>query len=391
MYKDTNKFIKIIRMCFFFAVVFVLLSGIVCAAFFPKEVNEYESRMAEQLPELDMQRFEDGVYQLDMDAALKDQFPMSSYFKKAYNILKSEFIRYTAMPIAARTPDKYFKLEFINTYNNMFVYSREDAADGMRSLASVQARYNELVNDNRDVEFFQYYVENDHDINFETGEKSGVYEYIKENSAVDEQNISRFRVDNFDDYKDNYYRTDIHWNYKGSYKGYKEIMALMRYDGELLEASDEVTFAKLWRGSKAKELGDERLKETFSAYKFEYPEMRFFIEGNEAEDFGRQTLCLEDLNSTVSYMSFYGDTCSIAEIDTDRPEEENILVIGDSFSLAIFKLVASHFNRSFLVDPRRNDMTVADYKNFLETNKIDKVLFLNYYITISDDRFIIAA
>lgn len=38
----------------------------------------------------------------------------------------------------------------------------------------------------------------------------------------------------------------------------------------------------------------------------------------------------------------------------NRPEKENLLIISDSFSNAINEIIASHFNRTYIIDLRQN-------------------------------------
>ena len=383
-----NKLTAAVKLCFAAAVILALSTGFVRAVFFPKDVNEYESRMANQFPAFTAESFADSSFQDGAEDALSDQLPLSAYFKKAYNLIKVKYMQLTAFPYTDKIKDTYLKHDTINYYNNMLVYKKISMSEAAPRLDKILNKYNKLVQESN-AEFFQYYIESDHDIDFESGEKSGVFEYIKAQSQIPEENISRLEINNFEEYLNRYYATDIHWNYKGSYDGYRDILHLIGCEDAALEPQEEVLFPKMWRGAKAKDIGNETISETFSAYRFDFPDMEFHIDGEQADDYGIQEACFENPETDVAYMSFYGGSSSEAIIDTGRKDRENLLIIGDSFAHAIFKLTASHFNRTYLIDPRRNDISVGELADYIRDNEIDKVLFLNYYITLADERFII--
>ena len=59
------------------------------------------------------------------------------------------------------------------------------------------------------------------DINFTTNEKTDIYDYLKENIHTDK--IYKYEINSFEEFKDKFYKTDHHWNYKGSYLAYTEL------------------------------------------------------------------------------------------------------------------------------------------------------------------------
>ena len=86
-----NKLTAAVKLCFAAAVILALSTGFVRAVFFPKDVNEYESRMANQLPAFTAGAFSDSSLQDSAEDALSDQLPLSTYLKKAYNLLSYKY------------------------------------------------------------------------------------------------------------------------------------------------------------------------------------------------------------------------------------------------------------------------------------------------------------
>ena len=103
-----NKLPAAGKLCCAAAVILALSSGFVRAVFFPKDVNEYESRMANQFPAFTAGGFADSSFQNGAEDALSDQYPLSTYFKKAYNLLSYKYPELCPIPNTRRHEGKYF-------------------------------------------------------------------------------------------------------------------------------------------------------------------------------------------------------------------------------------------------------------------------------------------
>lgn len=381
MPEKNRNCIAAVKLCFLAAVILALASGIGRALLCPKEVNSYESRMADQLPAALSERFPE-----ETEAALSDQLPLSTYFRKAYNLLKYKFQEQTSLKIAGGYGDKYFHVQEVELYNGMLTAPPAEPGDASGRIAAVIGSFNRAMALNPEPEYYFYYAEGDLDNNFETGEKGGFREYIQELTDVKPENFAFFEISSFGDYAKYYYATDHHWNHRGSYKGYTEIRSLLGCEGEALEPLEECTLSD-WHGTRATDIGFEAYNEPFVAYRFAFPEMSVRLNGEEAADYGNQELYLAGGGGKISYLNFYGNNYTGVELDTGHPERENLLVIGDSFAHAVLKPLASHFNRTFLLDSRQGTVTQEALSSFIEENRIDKVLFLGYLVSLDDMSF----
>ena len=111
MKSEGNKLKAIVKLCFAAAVILALSTGFVRAVFFPKDVNEYESRMANQFPAFTAGGFADSSFQNGAEDALSDQLPLSTYLKKAYNLLSYKYQELCSIPITSRHEGKYFHIK----------------------------------------------------------------------------------------------------------------------------------------------------------------------------------------------------------------------------------------------------------------------------------------
>ncbi len=352
----------------------------------PRELNTYESRPSEQLPRLSWAGFSDNSFQDGTEAALGDQIPMAQYFKKAYNLMKIRYQELVSFPMIERDPDTYYRYGSVCLFDDYLVYPMEKLETKKPELDRVIASFNRVAEENPDTQFYLYYVEHDHDIDFETGEKSGVYDYIRSILSIPEEQVDKYAIDSFEDYARAMYVTDHHWNWRGSYDGYKELLTLLGCGDEPLEPLEEVTFPRAWRGSKANAVGYDNKKELFTAYRFDFPPMTVRIDGEAAADYGHQDEFFAQPDAVISYGNFYGDNYGEVVIHTGNSDKENLLIIGDSFTHGILKLLASHYGTTVLLDQREYEVTDQCVAQHISAYDIDKVLFVGYYLTLTDLR-----
>lgn len=221
-------------------------------------------------------------------------------------------------------------------------------------------------------------------MNFQTGERSGIYEYIRENLDLPQGHIDRLAVADFEDYRRYFLKTDHHWSYCGAYQGYTEILQMLAPEETPLQPLETVTLGTL-SGSKAAGIGVYGFEEDFTAYRFAFPDMSVTVNGQPAADYGSQSAWFQraddGLPATAAdglrYGGFYGGDDGEVVFDTGRSERENLLILGDSYDNAIIKLLAAHFGRTYAVDQRyyeEEDGGPFDLEDYLRERNITKVL-----------------
>ena len=368
---------------FLLVIAAVLFGGLGKTVFRPKEVNLYENRPAHQIGELSLSAFADGSFQASMEDALSDQLPLAQTMKKRYNDWNNQFVLSKLSDFMKSHPDRYI------VFFDMLTFGGENIVYRPRNLADVSGfidarvdNMNTLMAQNPNVEYFTYFIEKDTDLNFETGEKIGAYEYVLDRLEMDKSHIARFEINDFETFREYFYRTDHHWNYKGSYQGYREVAELLGVD-ELLTPAEEIDTGYILSGSKSAAIGGAKyFKEPFSAYRFDFPAMDITIDGEPAEDYGNQDAYFAGSPEGVAYGLFYGSDCAEIVFDTHQADKRNILILGESFDNAILKLLAPGFHKLYSVDLRANEDFV--FSDYLREHEIDTVLFignLDYFVS----------
>lgn len=369
------------------AILLVMLMGLVQTVFFPDEIVALENRYANKLEPFTVAGYLDGSFQDSVDAALGDQVTLSSTFKKMFQKVSSHSVRLLSQPFLKmdyfRT--RYFQLGTSTIFGgtNLVYYMYPQSRTSELDLKIED--YNKTFAAFPDTQFYMYYIEKDTDINLQTNEKAHFYEYLRDRLELSAENMGCFTIDSFEEFRSYFYETDHHWNYLGSYQGYSGVMELLGVEEELLQPVEAVHVSDAFSGSKATSYASS-YSEEFVAYRFEFPEMDIQINGAAAEDYGQQEYYLSGQSESASYGTFYGGDDGEIVFSTNRPERDNILVIGESYDNAILKLIASHYNCTYSIDLRYYEAYMQEpfsLSEYLQENEIDQVLLIgniDYYL-----------
>lgn len=386
---DKNKIILIINIVFLLSINIYLCMCFARSILKPKNIIENENRYAEKYKDINFKNFILKSLQDNIENVLSDQTIFSRKLRLTNNYTKAMIVKKYINSFLSDNDLRYLNSKDVFFYGKNNLVYRLESLYSMKELFDFKIEnYNKLMKNYKNLDFYFYYVEKDTDINFRNNKKNGVYEYIKE--KMESKNFSRLKIDNFEQYKEYFYETDHHWNYKGSYQAYKDVLDLLKIKDEPI-VGDEKCLDIYWSGSKAKKsIYDKVLSESFCAYKFNFDNMKILVNGVEREDYGNQDAYFNKSNlNDVSYGSFYGDDGGEIIFDTGNSKKENILIIGESYDNAILKLIASHYNKTISIDLRNynNHMKKEfDFEEYIKKYKIKKVLFIGniYFYTMKE-------
>ena len=372
---------KIENIIFLGIIVLIMLGGFVKPIILPSEINYYENRPSNLLPKFSLKSIFEKTYQDNFEKALADQIPLSTTMK----MFQKNAGVYTNVTYSRLIEDGYVNISGFLLKEGYLLY-QPSSYKTMKSYLDIKIpNINKIVKDNPKIDFYLYYIEKDNDINFINNEKVGMYEYIIEN--IDKRiKYDNFEVKNFDSFKKYFYKTDHHWNHRGSYQGYIEVVRLLGY--EPIAKEKEVDINIIWSGSKSRAIGGDLVfNEDFKAYTYDLPQHKTYINNIEVKSYGSQQEYINGERKTISYGSFYGFDDGLLLFDYNDSKKENLLIIGESFDNAINEVLASHFNKTYNVDLRAYKMDIGEefnLKKFIKDKKIDKVLLIGnigFYIS----------
>lgn len=371
---------KLADLLFLGAILLVLTAGLVSTLLFPDEINTYENRYANQMPGFTPEGYLDGSFQQGVDDALSDQVNFSSYYKRIYNYARTASLRVLFTPIAQANRDRYLYFQGLQLFGGDHLTYWTRYLDSLAAqLDSKSGNYNDAFARLPDTRFYVYFVEKDTDINFETGEKNRAFEYLRDRLKLDPEHIARFRIDSFEQFSQYFYRTDHHWNHRGSYRGYLEVLELLGLGDAPLAPLEEVAVPGRFSGSKASGAGAGGFWESVSMYRFSFPAMEVRLNGQPGGSYGNQELFWSGQGWTPTYSDMYGPDLGEVILSGGKPGGGNILVLGESYDNAILRLLASHFDSLYSVDLRYYSAYMGEdfrLSEYLEEHGIDRVLLI---------------
>lgn len=378
------KINKISDILFISVLILIVVGGLIRTSLALTDVVLAENRIAYKISNVPMSSFWSGEYQENMELSFADQIPFSAKMKSFYNTITS-FLMKTTYDIYSEDLTKSEYILLVNDIYNLggteyLVYRMYDRASAIPKLDTksemLKTMYNEISGD---ANLYLYYIENDTDIDFVSSEKTGVYEYLNEKLTDTNIVLEKFEADSFEEYKKMFYKTDHHWNYEGSYKGYKEVLDMLTSGETPLKPKEIIKAEKVFAGSKARNSGTSSIyNEDFYGYYFELPEHKTYINGTLAT-YGNEEGFLENPELDISYGLFYGDDYGEVCFDYNNPEKENILIIGNSYDNAIIEVLGSHFNKLYVVDNRHYDLQmnkIFDTDKYVKEKEISKVIII---------------
>ena len=369
---------KIIDIFFLGIIILIILGGALRPIINPTDVNVLENRSAYVIPTFSIKAFLDKSYQDNYEKAYSDQIPLANRMKSINNTID---ISLKIKILKLISDSNYLKIGNYYLYNDYLVSKYADLTKYTEKLDAKIDNFNNISKSLTKQELYIYYIDRDVDVNFETSEKIHAYEYINDRIS-NKYHIREFLINNFDDYTNNYFKTDHHWNYKGSYRAYKDLIDFLFDSKEksLVEPKKEVCLSSIINGSRGRDLGNIfYFNEHFCGYDYDLDNKQITINDKIVDYYGNYKNIINKEPNKVSYADWYGNDYALVTIDNDDKNKDNILIIGDSFDNAIIELLATHFNKIYSVDLRyyskkyNKEFNIAD---FTKDNKIDKVLFI---------------
>lgn len=361
-----------------------------------EDISYIENRDYKTRYDLNIKNILNGEFQNNLDEVLMDQFPnrislVEQKKKTEYNFLNIfyKMLRNPMLlnPIGDGYVNKIGNSDILMT--SPLVYHKEWEERILRRIDQI----NKLQEDYPDIGIYVYKPTQIHETDFfddANGIESAGELYGK---LYDKLNVpyDAFKINEFDDYSEYFYTTDHHWNNRGSYLGYTEIINLMFDDEEILKPLDESCKNGLkFYGTYSSQSGFVTEGSDFCVYKFDLPSYRISDLNGEIEISNTNTFYDAEINQSLDY--YYNIAYKVGDgythITSENIEKENILIIGDSYGGPILPLLAEHFYNIYFIYPTNYKALTGNdfnYDEFLDTHDIDKILFMytieNYYLS----------
>ena len=323
----------------------------------PRRTSSLENRTLTSFPAFSASGFLSGEDQDALEQALGDHMPASEEIRGAVRHLESSVLDAEQRLIFRLEPG--LQSGYVQIAEGYYAWGGDEhriveRPDVSRSVPEGLKAFAEQVNALSGIRKVLYWIDNSRSVDFDHADGEPVLRETVRGLFRTEAGDC-FTFDGYDDYCSWFYQTDHHWNNRGSYRGYTEILALLRPEDPPAEPVEEVTFPFVFNGSYARQASRLCADEPFRIYRFDLPKAAVTLNGKRGT-YGKMDAYLKGKYGTDSltnhYSICYGGEYGEIVYDTGSEGRGRLLIIASSYSNPINGLLASHFDRTCVIDPR---------------------------------------
>lgn len=392
------------------------------------DISETEMRSLQKVPSFTAEGFAAGTYQSELEDSIADQLrfgPEIKYVvKQVFNALTSAFSKTAAravqqadpvetvvseaivssadtsspvieagdnlplQPEKAEMPEK----KIVPHYTYMEVvsgslYKLDDSGYIIQKASPPEAYDFDLYDPDMLAAVtypkYVFFIDTPLSTDFNAPGQSGAFDYVKEKMSG-MTGYEQLTFSDFEDYKQYFYQTDHHWNFRGSYLGYTLIMKMLEgEDVKLVEPVGMHTYPAVYNGSLARDNLLRCANELFTVYEFNLPEYTTFVDDVEKEYGWRNWYVSDDdfphNEYSNHYGMYYGDDHAKVVYCFDNPDAESILILATSWSNAVNELIASHYHETHVLDFRHYSSMYGepiDAQKYMTEHGLSKLLVM---------------
>lgn len=360
------------------------------------EVSSLERRFLTRNEDLHNTNIIDLSFQENLEDLINDQFYFRNHLLQGYY--------YTKMKLYSPFLSGMLKIKedvvYLPDYD-IYIKNLPEKSKDLESLVSGRGyNINELSTHFPDLKVYVYQpirLEETNLLDY-LGKESYGYEYrnLFVKHLGENVKYNHLEINSIEDYQKYYFKTDLHWNIEGAYQGYQDIINMIKQDFNINSPrtiNKKYCFPQKFYGNLSNSVGQVTVFDNIcDLHLDEMPEYVLKVNSNIVEEYKKDLYARgykEDAYSDYDYYFGSNEYERIYEFNDET--KPNVLMFVDSFSNPIRTWVASHFNKTVLLDLRSQDMP-EDFNliNIIEEHDIDAVIICMYYsnLYMNGDNFI---
>ena len=298
-----------------------------------------------------------GSWQENLETALGDHLPGSEQIRDSVRTLQAGLLAAEREGIEALAPalrNGYTQLaEGYYSYRGDRHRIVEKPVFDPKDIRALTACAQKLDMPD-DVRSCLYLIHNSRSVDFDHPEEAeGILDELRAVFSPDAASAFSFR--DYEEFSGWFYQTDHHWNRRGAYRGYTEILSLLKSGEQPVSPSETITFPFVFNGSYARQTHMLCADEPFEADAFSLPKMAVTLNGKRGVygrlDAYRKGKYTED-PLTNHYANCFGGEYGEIIYENEQTGRGSLLLIASSYSNPINGLLASHFDKTCVIDPR---------------------------------------
>ena len=289
-----------------------------------------------------------------------------------FNYYMNSFF-YKEVPLKTNSDNEYI---FYNKENDFYYLENQYSKDELDKRLDMQVKmFNKLAN--LDIDMYLYFPTRYELTKLKDNNLSSYVDSFKDKLSS-KIKVANMDITSLEQYKNYFYKTDHHWNMNGALAGYYDIMDILgKAPVDNLEVVNKRE--RKFYGSMAKSVLNNKTYDYILDIdkKLDYDVL---VNGKQASEVfkPRQIRLDRDYLYYDYYVQYfngqYGEIC----YDYHKDKEENLLILSDSYAWQIDYLIASSFNKTYVVNLRydkwkKEDLNLEEY---MKERNIKKVLFL---------------
>lgn len=322
------------------------------------------------------------------ESTLKDQFYFREDLMSAYFNTKLVFnsVPYKLLSLAGKEAKyPYLSSEIISLndgylINDVLYYTELN----LHYVANRAYNVNEMALKYPNIKTYVYFPTRLEEILL-YGDNFG-YDYRNAYKKQLNENIKTAELDlkGIEGYEEYFYKSDFHWNGKGAYQGYSDIINMINDDfniGDPKEIDGVITYDYEWTGNLASKIGGYGAKDKIIDVKLkDMGDYNYYINDNLSE-YGRVKEEYAKNGNTTGYSDYdvyFGDNAFERRFEFNDESKPSLLVFCDSLTNVTQEWIASHFNTTVYIDLRVNDGSF-NLDEYIEKYNIDAILVCEIY------------
>lgn len=310
-----------------------------------------------------------------LENEITNSFPFYNSLNGLYqnfNYYMNSFF-YKEVPLKTNSDNEYI---FYNKENDFYYLENQYSKDELDKRLDMQvAMFNKLAN--LDIDMYLYFPTR-YELTKLKDNNLNSYVGIFKDKLSSKIKVANMDITSLEQYKNYFYKADHHWNMNGALAGYYDIMDIL---GKVPVDNLEVVNKRerKFYGSMAKSVLNNKTYDYILDVdkKLDYD---LLVNGKQASEVfkPRQIRLDRDYLYYDYYVQYfngqYGEIC----YDYHKDNEENLLILSDSYAWQIDYLIASSFNKTYVVNLRYDKWKKGDLnlEEYMKERNIKKVLFL---------------
>lgn len=310
-----------------------------------------------------------------LENEITNSFPFYNSLNGLYqnfNYYMNSFF-YKEVPLKTNSDNEYI---FYNKENDFYYLENQYSKDELDKRLDMQvAMFNKLAN--LDIDMYLYFPTR-YELTKLKDNNLNSYVDIFKDKLSSKIKVANMDITSLEQYKNYFYKTDHHWNMNGALAGYYDIMDILgKVPVDNLEVINKRE--RKFYGSMAKSVLNNKTYDYILDVdkKLDYDVL---VNGKQASEVfkPRQIRLDRDYLYYDYYVQYfngqYGEIC----YDYHKDKEENLLILSDSYAWQIDYLIASSFNKTYVVNLRYDKWKKGDLnlEEYMKKRNIKKVLFL---------------